>query len=81
VEIEGGETGREDAEEEEEGKRSRRHGPEKPQVLRGLFYGEDGSAVVDLPSLGAQPVFILTVLCCHCWAYLGWRFTATFQRT
>ena len=34
------------------------HGLEKPQVLRGLM--EDGSAVVDLPNLGAQHVIILT---------------------
>ena len=32
---------------------------------------EDGSVVVDLPNLGAQHVFIVTVLCFHCPAYLG----------
>ena len=44
---------REDAEEEEE----EAHGLEKPQVLRGLVDGEDGSVVVDLPNLGEQHVF------------------------
>jgi hypothetical protein len=29
-------------------------GLEKPQVIRGLLYGEDGSVVVDLPNLGTQ---------------------------
>ena len=44
------------------------HGLEKPQVLRGLIDVEDGSvAVVDLPNLSSQHVFILTVLCFHCW--------------
>jgi hypothetical protein len=32
------------------------------QVLRGLFYGEDGSVVVDLPNLGTQHGFILIEL-------------------
>jgi hypothetical protein len=41
------------------------------QVLRGLFYGEDGSVAVDLPSPGAQHVFILTVLCFHCPGLFG----------
>ena len=53
------------------------HSLEKPQVLRGLIDGEDASVAVDLPNLGAQHVFILTELCFHCRAYLGWRFTAT----
>ena len=34
-------------------------GLEKPQVLRGLLYGEEGSVVVDLPSLGTQLVFVV----------------------
>ena len=46
-------------------------GLEKPQVPRGLIDVEDGSIVVVLPSLGAQHVIILTVLCFHCRAYLG----------
>ena len=33
--------------------RAKAHGLEKLQVLRGLLYGEDGSVVVDLPTLGA----------------------------
>ena len=31
---------------------------EKPQVIRGLLYGGDGSIAVDLPNLGTQHVFI-----------------------
>jgi hypothetical protein len=47
--------------------RAEAHGLEKPQVLRGLIDGKDGSVeVVDLPNLGAQYVFILIVLCFHC---------------
>jgi hypothetical protein len=46
-------------------KRRKRKEKEKPQVLRGLIDVEDGSVVVDLPNLGAQPVIILTVLCCR----------------
>jgi hypothetical protein len=46
--------------------RAEAHSLEKPQVLRGLRNGEDGSVVVDLPILGAQHVFILTGLCFHC---------------
>jgi hypothetical protein len=57
--------------------RAEAHGLEKPQVLRGLIVVEDGSVAVDLPNLGTQHVFILTELCFHCRAYLGWRFTAT----
>ena len=45
--------------EEEEGKWNRSTGLEKPQVIRGLIDGEDGSVVVDLPNLGTQHVFIL----------------------
>ena len=52
-------------------------GLEKPQVLRGLLYGENGNVVVDLPNRGTQHVFILIELRFHCWAYLGWRFPAT----
>ena len=58
--------------EKERGQRRRRkesraeaHCLEKPQVLRGLLYGEDGSVVVDLRNLGAQHVFILIELCFH----------------
>jgi hypothetical protein len=51
--------------------RAEAHGLEKPQVLRGLIDGEDGSVAVDLPNLGAQHVFILTESCFHCRAYLG----------
>jgi hypothetical protein len=32
---------------------------------------EDGSVAVDLPNMGAQHVFILTVLCFHCWDIFG----------
>ena len=48
-------------------KESRAEAPglEKPQVIRGLLYGEDGSVVVDLLNLGAQLIL-----------YLDWRFTA-----
>ena len=53
------------------------HGLEKLQVLRGLIDGEDGSVAVDLPNLGAQHVFILIVLCFHCWGTSVWRFTTT----
>ena len=35
---------------------------EKPQVIKGLIDGEDGSVVVDLPNLGTQLVFILIEL-------------------
>jgi hypothetical protein len=39
---------------------------------------EDGSVAVDLPNLDAQHVFILFVLCFHCWGIIGLeRFTAT----
>jgi hypothetical protein len=47
------------------------HGLEKPQVLRGLIDVEDGSVVVDLPSLDAQHAFILTELCFHRWGIFG----------
>jgi hypothetical protein len=46
-------------------------GLEKPKVLSGLFYGKDGSVAVDLPSLGAQHVFILIELCFHCQGIFG----------
>jgi hypothetical protein len=45
-------------------------GLEKPQVLRGLIDGEDGS-VVDLSNLGTQHVFILIELCFHCQDIFG----------
>jgi hypothetical protein len=58
--------------------RAEAHGLEKPQVLRGLINMEDGSVAVDLPNLGAEHVFILIVLCFHCWGIIGLeRFTAT----
>jgi hypothetical protein len=54
------------------------HGLENLQVIRGLIDVEDGSVAVDLPNLGAQPVFILTELCFHSWCIFGWkRFTTT----
>jgi hypothetical protein len=54
------------------------HGLEKPQVLRGLLDGEDGSVVVHLPNLGAQHVFILTESCFHYWGIFRLeRFTET----
>jgi hypothetical protein len=46
-------------------------GLEKPQVIRGLIDGEDGSVVVDLPNLGTQLVFILMELCFHCRGIFG----------
>jgi hypothetical protein len=46
-------------------------GLEKPQVVRGLLYGEDGSVAVDLLNLGSQLVFILIQLCFHCWSIFG----------
>jgi hypothetical protein len=46
-------------------------GLEKPQVLRGLLYGEDGSVAVDLPNLGARHVFILIELCFHSLGLFG----------
>jgi hypothetical protein len=46
-------------------------GLEKPQVLRGLIDGEDGSVAVDLPNLGVQLVFILTELCFLCLDLFG----------
>ena len=59
---------REDAEEEEEESRAEAHSLEKLQDLKGLIDGEDSSVMVDLPNLGVQHVFILIVLCFHCWA-------------
>ena len=47
------------------------YGLEKPQVLRGLIVVEDGSIAVDLPNLGTQHIFILTVLCFHCRGIFG----------
>ena len=51
--------------------RAEAQGLEKPQVLRGLIDVEDGSAMVDLPNLDAQHVFILTESCFHCWRIFG----------
>jgi hypothetical protein len=60
----------EEEEEEEEGG-AEALSLEKPQVVRGLIDGEDGSVVVDLLSLGAQHVFILIELCFHCSGLFG----------
>ena len=60
--------------EEEEGKWNRSTGLEKPQVIRGLIDGEDGSVVVDLPNLGTQLLFTLIELCFHCWGIFGLEF-------
>jgi hypothetical protein len=46
-------------------------GLEKPQGIRGLLNGEDGSVAVDLPHLGAQHGFILIELCFHCLGLFG----------
>jgi hypothetical protein len=51
--------------------RAEAHGLEKPQILRSLLYGEDGSVAVDLPNLGAQHVFILIELFFHCPGLFG----------
>jgi hypothetical protein len=59
--------------------RAEAHGLEKPQVLRSLIDVEDGSVAVDLPNLGAQHVFILTVLSFHCRGIFGRRFTTTLS--
>ena len=73
----------EEAEKEEEEKRSRSTWPGETASSKmntccaPRLDVEDGSVVVDLPNLGAQHVFILTESCFHCRAYLGWRFTAT----
>jgi hypothetical protein len=54
------------------------HGLEKPQVVRVLIDGEDGSVLADLANVGTQHVFILIVLCFHCWGIFRMeRFTAT----
>ena len=55
-----GENGREGTQR----RRTKKRGAEaysmgKPQVLRGLINGEDGSVAVNLPSLSAQRVFTL----------------------
>ena len=65
-EEEEGEEEIDEEEEEEEKSGAEAHGLEKPQVLRGLIDVEDGSVVVDLPSLGTQHLFILTKSCFHC---------------
>ena len=46
--------------------RAEARGLEKPQVIRDLIDGEDGSIVVDLPNVGVQLVFMLIELCFHC---------------
>ena len=51
--------------------RAEAYGLEKLQVLRGLIDGEDASIAVDLPKVGAQHVFILTVSCFYCWGIFG----------
>jgi hypothetical protein len=53
-------------EEKEKESRAEARDLEKPQVLRGLIDGEDGSVAVDLPNLGAQLVFMLIELSFHC---------------
>ena len=59
-------------------KEAEAHGLEKPKLLRSLIDAEEGRVVVDLPNLGAQHIFILTVLYFHCWGIIGLeRFTAT----
>jgi hypothetical protein len=58
-------------------KLSRSKWPGETTVLRGLIDVEDGSVVVDLPNLGAKHVFILVVLCFHCWGIFRKRFTTT----
>ena len=42
--------------------RAEAHDLEKPQVLRGLIDGKNGSVVVDLPNLGVQVDFSLREL-------------------
>jgi hypothetical protein len=59
--------------------RAEAHGLEKPQVLRGLVDKEDGRGVVDLPNLGAQHVFILTMLCFNFQGIFGRRFIANLR--
>jgi hypothetical protein len=61
----------EDTEEQKKKMGSEAHGLKKPQILRGLIDGEDGSVVVDLPNLGTQHEFILIVLCFHCQGIFG----------
>jgi hypothetical protein len=54
--------------EKEDDRRGRRKVEQKHMAWRNCkfyVYGEDGSAVVDLPSLGAQHGFVLTELCFH----------------
>jgi hypothetical protein len=51
--------------------RAEEHSLEKQYVIRGLIDGEDGSAVVDLPNIGKQHVFILIELCFHSWGIFG----------
>jgi hypothetical protein len=51
--------------------RTKAHGLENMQVIRGLIDGEDGSVVVDLPNLGTQIVLILMELGFHCRGIFG----------
>ena len=51
--------------------RAEARGLEKPQVIRDLIDGEDGSVVVDLPNLGAQLVFIQWSCVFIAGSYLG----------
>jgi hypothetical protein len=62
---------REDTEEEEEEKRSRSTWPGETSSSKGLIDVEDDSVMVDLPSLGAQHILILTELCFHCPGIFG----------
>ena len=39
------------------GNRAEAPGLEKPQIIRGLFYGEDGSAVIHLLNLGRHSMY------------------------
>ena len=54
-----------------EGKQSRSIWPGENTSSKDLIDGEDSGVVLDLPSLGAQLVFILIELCFHCWGLLG----------
>ena len=68
----------EDTEEKEEEKLSRSTWPGETASSKGLIDVEYGSVAIDLPNLGAQPVFILIELSFHCQGIFGMkRFTAT----
>jgi hypothetical protein len=65
-----------DEEEEEEG-RDRSTWPGETASYKGSIDMEEGSVAVNLPNLGTQNVFILTVLCFHSRGIFGRSFTAT----